>query len=145
MSLDWHGGGIDINNSKLTLNNIQASECPVHCIMSLICLFRPTDASQDGIDLTTMTVHDGHELTLEMFECAAYNETVNVGVEPLYEIMDQDLLDPSQADGNTSHDVPIADDDGDHGHKPTSQDNTCDLKYIECVDDTGQYENIGGN
>ena len=117
------------------------------CITSLICLFRPTDASQDGIDLMKVTVHDGHEL--EMFECPAYNKTVDVGVEPLYEIMDQYLLDPSQADGNTSHDVPITDDDGgDHDHKPTSQDNTCDLdqdEYVECADDTGQYENIGEN
>ena len=115
---------------------------------SFIYLFRPTDASQVGIDLTKTTVHDGHEL--EMFECPAYNETVNVnvGIEPLYEIMDQDLLDPSRADGNTTYDVPIADDDGgDHGQKPASQDNTCDLdqdEYVECAD-TGQYENIGGN
>ena len=45
----------------------------------------------------------------------------------------------SQADGNTSHNVPIADGD-DHG----SQDNASDLEqytYAECADDTstGQY------
>ena len=91
-----------------------------------------------------MTVHDGHDL--EIFECPAYKETSsNVYIEPLYEIIDDDFYS-SQADGNTSHNVPIADDCDDHGHK-LSIDNASDLDQdvhtaAECTD-TGQYINIG--
>ena len=96
-------------------------------------LCRTTDAPQGGIDLTKVTVHvhDGHDL--EIFECPAYKETV--GIEPLYEIIDDDL-DPSQADGNTSHNVPIADDDCDDHDYESSHDNASDLDhdvYIECA------------